>query len=151
MTETNIDNTDIDLSGVSIARPLLPKQTLKCRTGEVKLEHHDKMGRQVIVPLTLEEPGKDTNGNTVNIGFVVIDRIGIDAKGNRTQQMIGEQLGRFSAAALNLHETTNLPPFKLSDLSVYGNKLVLVTFDTRADKQDASKLYQDVKRYNAVK
>lgn len=147
----HIDNSDIDMSGVSLARPLLPKQTLRCRTGEVKLEATDKMGRQLVVPVTLEEPGKDTKGNVVNVGFVVTGRIGLDAKGNRTQLMVQEQLGRFMVAALRLAQEDNLPPFKLSDLSVYSGKELLVEFDTRPDKQDASKLYQDVKRYYAIK
>lgn len=140
-----LSNLDIDLSGVDLSRPLLPRQTLRCRIGEVKLEKQENRGRNLVVPLTLEENGTDTNGRTVNVGFVVIDRILVDPTGGLTQEMINERLARLQVAALKLDKPGR---FVAGDLT---GRDVMVTFDVRADKQDSNKQYQDVKRYNAVK
>jgi hypothetical protein len=146
MSETvELSNLDIDLTGVDLSRPLLPRQTLRARIGEVKLEKQENRGRNLIIPLTLEEPGQDTAGRTVNPGFVVTDRILVDPTGGLTQEMINERLARLQVAALKLDR-----PGRFNAADLVG-KEVLVTFDVRADKTDASKSYQDVKRYSAVK
>lgn len=147
MSDTDLSNIDIDLTGVNIARPLLPRQTVKCRIGEVKLEKPDGRGRSLVVPLTLEEPGKDTKDAVVHPGFVVTDRILLDPTGGLTQEMINERLARLQVAALKLKV-----PQKLDVRALIGQE-VLVTFDTRPDKKDPAgeTFVQDVKRYSAVK
>jgi hypothetical protein len=61
-----------------------------------------------------------------------------------TQEMINEKLARLQVAALKLDR-----PQKFAPADLIGRE-VLVTFNTRADKLDPSKLYQDVARYNKV-
>lgn len=138
----DIENQDIDLTGTDISRPLLPRQQRLCRTGEVRVENGD-YGRQLIVPLTLEEAAKDTKQGIINPGFVVTYRISLDPKGKRTQQMVNEELARFQVAATDLDKPGS---FKLSDLSWACNRQLLVTFDVRPDQKDPSVFYQDVKR-----
>jgi hypothetical protein len=140
-----LSNLDLDLSSVDLSRPLIGgKQTKRCRIGNVTLEQQQGRGRNLVVPLTLEEPATDTNGKTVNPGFVVTDRILVDPTGGLTQEMINEKLARLQVAALKLDR-----PQKFAPADLIGRE-VLVTFNTRADKLDPSKLYQDVARYNKV-
>lgn len=143
---SEIVNVDIDLTGVDISRPLLPRQTLRCRTGDVRAERRDENSpRQLVIPLTLEEPGKDTNGNEVGVGFAVTGRIQLDATGKLTQAMINERVARFQIAVTKADKPGRLVIEELS------GREVMVTFDVRVDKQDPSKVYQDVKSYYAVR
>lgn len=80
------------------------------------------------------------------MGFSVYDRINLDPNGKWTQEAINESLARFQVAALRLDK-----PQKFGNVSDYSGKELLVTFDVRPDKQDASVIYQAIKRYQAVK
>jgi hypothetical protein len=139
-----LSNLDIDLTGVDISRPLLPRQNIRCLIGDLRIERSEpSKPRSLIIPLTLDEPAKDTKGDTVNPGFVVTDRILIDPTGGLTQVMINERLARFQVAALGLDK-----PGPFGDLSQYAGRKVTVTFDVRPDKQNPEMLYQDCKRYS---
>lgn len=136
-----IDNVDLDLSGVDLSRPLLDNQTILCRTGEVRFEtENDKTN--LLVPLTLEGPGKSTTNKEVLPGFVHTDRILSTPVGKLTKEMIREKLARFQVATLKLKSPKLFTPEECS------GQLVLVTFGTRPDRQDPSRLYQDVVRYS---
>jgi hypothetical protein len=148
--QAELDNSfldNADLTGIDVSRPLLPKQVLTVRTGDVRIEKSDDGSkRYLVVPLVLEETGKDTKGNPVNVGFSVTDRLLLTPTGGLTQQMINEKLARFQTAVL----ATDKPgPF--GQLDQYQGKLVRVQFDVRADKQDPDNQFQDVRRYMATK
>lgn len=139
-----LDNIDLDLSNVDLSRPLIDNQVKRCVTGNVTIEEKDGK-RNLVIPLTLEEPATGTGGREIQVGFVHTDRILLTPTGGLTEQMIKEKVARFQVAALGLKEPK---PFNAAECS---GKTVLVTFKTRPDKQDTEKLYQDVARYSAVK
>jgi hypothetical protein len=133
----------IDLSNTDISRPLFDNVFVNCTTGEVKVEVSEKGLKSLVVPLVFDEPATDTNGKQVQPGFTVTDRILITPTGGLTQQMINERLARFQVAALGLSKPQN---FGATDQ--YISKKVKVGFKTRVDKNDASKVYQDVRSYS---
>lgn len=140
---SDIDNADLDLSGVSLSRPLIDKQTLLCRTGEVKWEtSEDGRFKNLVVPLTLEESAKSTKDEDIHIGFQHTDRILATPTGGLTLDMIKEKLARFQVAVLKLDK-----PEAFGDVSRYSGQLVKVAFKIRQDKNDPEKQYQDVAKF----
>lgn len=147
--ETIIDNIDLDLSTVDLSYPLLPKQTLRCLTGEVtcvEVQNGDQKVRKLRIPLTLEEPGRDTKGNVVDVGFRVRVELLMTPVGKMTQEQCNRGVAEFIAAMDRTKRAGNL-----GQPSRFSGKPVLVTFDTRNDKKDLNVQYQDVKRWMAVK
>lgn len=136
-------NVDLDLSNTDISRPLFDNVFVVCTTGEVKVEVSEKGLKSLVVPLVFDEPAIDTNGKSVNPGFTVTDRILITPTGGLTQQMINERLARFQVAALGLSKPQNF-----GSTEQYIGKKVKVQFKVRQDKNDANKVYQDVKSYS---
>lgn len=137
-----LDNLDIDLSAVDLTRPLIDNQVVLVRTGEVKIETNDNGQKRLVVPLTLEEPATATNGRPVNVGFQVTHSFLITPTGKLTQERINEELAKFQVAVLKLDR-----PQPFGALSQYRNQLVKVKFSTRADRDDASRVFQDVKAF----
>lgn len=137
-----IDNLDIDLSAVDLTRPIIDNQVVLCRTGEVKIETNGSGQRRFVVPLTLEEPSTSTSGKPVNVGFVVTHSFLITPTGKLTQERINEELAKFQVAVLKLER-----PQPFGALSQYRNQLVKVKFASRADRDDASRIFQDVKAW----
>lgn len=137
-----VTNADLDLSDVSLERPLIDNQTVLCTTGNVKIEKSDDgQSQRVVIPLTLEAPVSCTKGNTLHVGFQVTDSILITPTGGLTMEIIKEKLARFQVAVLGLDRPK---PFNAAECS---GKRVLVAFAAEADKKDSSIIRQRVKKY----
>lgn len=139
---TELENIDLDLSSVQLTRPLIDNQVVLVRTGEVKIEENEQKQKRLVIPLTLEEPAKATDGRDINPGYVVTHSILITPTGGLTQERINEELAKFQVAVLKLEK-----PGTFGALSQYRNQLVKVKFTTRADRNDSTKLYQDAKAW----
>jgi len=140
-----ISNVDLDLTGISVSRPLFDGVVVRCRIGEARIESEE--GRSnLVIPLQFEAAATSTDGREVTPGFQHTDRINLVVSGNRTPQMVKETIARFQCAALGLKEPK---PGRFEASDVVG-KLVDVRFSTRADRSDSSKFYQDCK-YIAAK
>lgn len=136
-------SVDVDLSNTDISRPLFDNVFVNCTTGEVRVEKSENGLKSLVVPLVFDEPATDTNGKQVQPGFVITDRILITPTGGLTQQMINERLARFQVAALGLSKPQNF-----GATEQYIAKKVKVGLKLRTDKNDATKVYQDVKSYS---
>lgn len=148
MSDNDLNNIDIDLTGVEISRPLLPRQTLKVRTGDVRVERRDGTGpKRLVIPLILEQPGTDSKGEEVGPGFTIIDSMLLEPTGKLTLEDIKRMLGQFQAAVKKLDKPD---PGAFGNAADYSGREVMATFDIRTDSKDASKQYQSVKRYTAV-
>ena len=140
--ETLIKNIDLDLSDVTAAPPLLPRQTRRCKVGECGVKKTDKGLRRCIIPLILEEPGQDTKGEVVQVGFRVTHSFLLDESGGWTKQRAAQELLRTKMAILNIDEATakSTP----HDFELWTGKEVEATFDVKGDNQNVTRL-------NAVK
>jgi len=149
--ETEVTN---DLSNADIVRPQFDNVRARCIIGDLKVEvrtsNDGKKIRELLIPLTLDEVTKSTDGKEVQPGFEIMGgkkpaaTILLTPVGGLTQEMINEKLAKFQVAALKLtkQEAT------LGDLSRYSGKPVVAVFGLRQDKKDASKTYQDVKGWS---
>lgn len=140
--ETLIKNIDLDLSDVTAAPPLLVRQTLRCKVGECGVKKTDKGLRRCIIPLILEEPGKDTKGQPVQVGFRVTHSFLLDESGGWTRERAAQELLRTKMAILAVDEqTAKTTPH---DFDAWTNREVLATFDVKGENQNVTRL-------NAVK
>lgn len=137
-----LDNLDIDLSAVDLTRPIIDNQVVLCRTGDVKVEVNDRGQKRLVIPLMLEEPSVAVNGKPVNVGFQVTHSILVTPTGKLTQERINEELAKFQMAVLKLDKPTSF-----GQTGQYSNQLVKAKFASRADRDDKTKLYQDVKAF----
>lgn len=132
-----LDNKD--LSGVNLNPPVLVGLV---RCSVMQLEEKDD--GQLHIKLKTQAPAKDYMNADVPAGYETTDRIRLVPFKGWTQQHTDQALGRFQVAALNIPAPTVFSP-----VSQYEGKLVDVVFE--ADPQGDGRVYQRVKRYNAVK
>lgn len=139
-----MENIDIDLSSVSLSRPLLDNQVKQVRIGDAKVEKNDAGLRKLVLPLTLEEPATAEDGREVQPGFQITHSFLIDPTGGLTETRIAEELKHWKAAALATRDPKVMDgPFGSPQQLV--NKVVTVKFGIRIDRKDSTKRYQDVK------
>lgn len=124
--EALIKNVDLDLEGVSAAPPLLDKQTLRCKVGECGVKKTDKGKRRMVIPLILEEPGKSTLGQDVQVGFRVTHSFLLDESGGWTEARAKQEFLRTKMAVLGVDEATakSLP----NDVESWTGKEVYAPF-----------------------
>lgn len=145
--EALIKNIDMDLSDVSAAPPLIDKQTLKCKVGEAGVIRTDKGMRRCVLPLILEEPGVDTQGQPVQVGFRITHSFLLDESGGWTAARAKQEFLRTKMAVLGLDEAA--AKAASNDLNEWVGKLVNATFEVRTDKEGNPQ--QNVKKLTAVK
>lgn len=135
-TETLVTNIDLDLSGVSARPPLLPEQTLKCRVGDSGVSLTKEKKRRMVIPLILEEPGKDTHGNPVAVGFRLTNSFLIDESGGWTKERGAEELLRCKMAieGISEQEAKSTP----TDTSKWAGRFVLakISIDKKGENQN---------------
>lgn len=151
--ETEVTN---DLSNADIVRPQFDNVRARCIIGDLKVEVKTSADgskiRELLIPLTLDEPTKSTDERIVQPGFVIqggkkpAATILLTPVGGLTQEMINEKLAKFQVAALKLTKQEA----NLGDLSRYAGLPIVAVFGLRRDKNDASKTYQDVKGWAKV-
>jgi hypothetical protein len=140
--EVLVKNIDMDLSDVSAAPPLLDKQTLRVKVGEAGVKVTDKGLKRMVIPLILEEPGRDTKGEPVQVGFRVTHSFLLDESGGWTKKRAAEELLRSKMAILRIDESTaKSTPHNFEE---WVGKEVLATFSVKGENQNVSRL-------NAVK
>lgn len=134
--EALITNIDLDLSGVSARPPLLPKQTRKCRVGDAGAAKTQKGQNRMVIPLILEEPANDQQGNPVAVGFRVTHSFLLEESGGWTKQRAAEELLRCKMAIEGIDEkqAKSTP----TDTAAWAGRFVLATFDIakKGDNQD---------------
>ncbi len=125
MDATNIDNLDLDLTGVELTQPIIDSNGfVLCRTGEVSVELTGSKLRRLVVPLTLEEPAKSTSGRELTPGFRTTVGFLLDESGGWTKARAAEAAGKFKAAVLKLTEVSGA----FGALEPLRNQLVKVHF-----------------------
>lgn len=140
-----IDNTDLDLTGVQLTRPVIDNQTKRCITGQVQRIKREDKKQELVIPLQLDEPATSTDGKELQVGHKLAEqRILMTATGGLTDEMIREKVARFQIAVLDITE-----PRKWGDDTDYQGKPVYCKLAARADRDDPTKVYQDVKAWIA--
>lgn len=136
---SNIDNGDLDLTGVVLSPPVFDKQTRRCITGQVKrVKNGDKL--ELEIPLRLDEPATDTNGKEHQVGAMVgTQRILMTPTGGLTMDIIKEKLARFQAAVLDIEE-----PRKWGNDADYQGKPVYCRLKAKPKDGDPTVVFQDV-------
>lgn len=114
-TIETLDNSDLDLTGVSLREPVMDKQWVRCRITDLYWEKLDARNggkaTQLVIGLVTEEAATSTDGRPVPIGTRP-PKVNIYATptGGLTQDMINKKLGRFQVAALGLEAPTKFGP-----------------------------------------
>lgn len=140
-----IDNLDLDLTGVQLTRPVIDNQTKRCLTGQVQFSKRDDNKLELVVPLQLDEPATSTDGKELQVGHKLAEqRILLTPTGGLTAEMVKEKLARFQIAVLDTTE-----PRKWGSDADYQGRPVYCKLAARADKDDPTRVYQDVKAWIA--
>jgi hypothetical protein len=142
-----VSNVDLDLTGQSPTMPQFKDVWVTCTTGNVVIEEDDggkdatrKGQKRLVIPLIFEEEATAVDGRKVPVGFSgCTDEIGLFEVGKRTKDMIQRDVLRFQCAALGISQGKPFDPAEVS------GKRIKVGFSLRADRQDATKFYQDYK------
>ena len=136
--ETLIKHLDLDVTGVSAAAPLLPRQTLRVRVGEAGLKQTEKGLRRVVIPLTLEEPGRDLKGNTVQVGFRITHSFLVDESGGWSKERGAQELLRCKMAILGIDEdeAKSTP----HNFDAWAGREVMAVTDVKGENQNVSRL-----------
>lgn len=146
-----VDNSDLDLTGVPLTKPIIDKQWVKVRITNLywqELESTktvDKKAKQLVIQGVTEEAATSTDGRVVNPGEAFEVTIYATPVGGLTQLMINQKLGRFQVAALGLTEPTKFGP-----PDQYVGKVLKGYFEAEAGRQDSSILYQRINRWEKV-
>lgn len=157
-----LDSTDYN--SVDLSRPVFDRQVLRCTITDVSEgPHRSREGVTLVtVKHALAQTAKATNGKEYSPGFTFLNDIGIMAEtngtpltdGQRTANRIStEQMKRLICAGLKVPIDTKDVGKLLIEAggwSALNGREVLVTVAARPDKNDASRVYQDVKSYAAV-
>jgi hypothetical protein len=151
-----LDNSDLDLTGVSLRDPIVDKQWLLSRItnlyweltgqeGKVPPTTHNPKGRatQLVIELVNEEQGTSTDGREVPPGSLKV-KVNIYATptGGLTQEMINKKVGRFQVAALALDK-----PAKFGTPDQYVGRLVKAYYEAEEGKQKDGTLFQRITRW----
>lgn len=147
-----IDNSDLDLSGVSLRDPVVDKQWMVSTITNLYWEQltsnktPDGKAKQLVIELVNQEQGTSTDGKPVPPGTLKT-KVNIYATpvGGLTQDMINKKVGRFQVAALGIEQPTKFGP-----PDQYVGKQVKAYYEAEASKQDASMLFQRVNRWEKV-
>lgn len=136
--ETKITNIDLDLGNATLAAPLLPTQTLKCRVGECSVKKSAKdanMPGRLSIPLILEEPGVDQHGNPLAVGFTAYHGFLLGAHKGWTLERSQEEMLRAKVAIEGITEA-QAKATPSTDLSAWTGKFVNATFSISKDGQN---------------
>lgn len=151
MSEVNENNEglnhiDIDVSETRVETPLLPEQTLRCRTGQVGVKlSGKKKQKRLQVPLELLENATDDAGQTVHAGETVFHSFLLEESGGWDQQSINRELKRTKMAVLGVTEKEAGGP--VGNVAEWSGKDVLVKFSIR--EGDDGRRYQDTRLMSA--
>lgn len=121
-----LTSLDLDLSNTSAEPPVLPQQTRRCRVGDAGVKKTEKGARRCVIPLILEEPAVDKQGNSVAVGFRTTKSFLIDESGGWTKERGAEEFLRAKMAIMGVDEATaKTTPH---DLATWPGREVNVTF-----------------------
>jgi len=123
MSDTLLDNRDLSL--VATGHPVIDNQAPLCTTGQVELKATANGARRLVIPLTLEEPAKSTDGRELTPGFHTTVGFLVDPSGGWTMERANESLAKFQVAVLGLSKPTAI---NLADLSAFQGKKVRPQF-----------------------
>lgn len=153
-TIETIDNSDLDLSGVSLRDPVLDKVWVRCRISDLYWERIDaKNGgkaTQLVISLVTDEPSVAEDGRPLPAGHRPGKQtIYATPTGGLTQEMINKKIIRFQIAALGLDvdpKNPVLPPgTKFGKPDQYIGRPIRAFFEAE-HKPDAT--YQRVGRWD---
>lgn len=143
-----LDNSDLDLSGVSLRDPVLDKQWLLSRITNLYWEQltstktADGKAKQLVIELVTEEAGTSTDGKPVPPGHKSRVNIYATPSGGLTQDMINKKVGRFQVAALAIDAPTKFGP-----PDQYVGRMVKAYYEAEEGKQKDGTLFQRVSRW----
>ena len=109
-----LDNRDLSL--VATGHPVIDNQAPLCTTGQVELKATAGGARRLVIPLTLEEPAKSTDGRELTPGFHTTVGFLVDPSGGWTMERANESLVKFQMAVLGL---TKGQPINLADPATF--------------------------------
>jgi hypothetical protein len=145
-----VDNSDLDLTSVSLWDPVVDKQWGLSRVTNVYWEAvkngkgpNGGDAKQLVIELLNEEPLTATDGKALAPGQHK-SKVNIYAtpSGGLTQDMINKKVARFQTAALAIDT-----PTKWGSNDQYVGKLVKAYYEAEAGKQNDGMLFQRVSRW----